>query len=107
MTGGVRVLCRPGLRDGFAMAGVQALSTMDASELPVLLDGLMGQEGVGVVLVEESLYELLPEARRHTLERRMRPVVVPFPGPRAEETPQAELLLVKLLRQAIGYRVRL
>jgi len=107
VTGTLRVVCRPGLRDGFALAGVRALPAMDGGETAALLDALASQDEVGVVLVEESLYESLPETRRRALDRRMRPLLVPFPGPRAGETPLADLQLVQLLRRAIGYRVRL
>jgi vacuolar-type H+-ATPase subunit F/Vma7 len=107
MTRGVRVVCRPSLRDGFALAGVQALPALDAREAALILDDLLGRSEVGVVLVEESLFETLSETRRRALEQRTLPLVVPFPGPRPEETPTAELYLVQLLRRAIGYRVHL
>lgn len=103
----LRVLCGPGLRDGFALAGVPSLAASDASEAAHLLERLAASPDVGVVLIEEHLYEGLPEELRRTLERSALPVVIPFPGPRREEAPDAAARLVELLRRAIGYRVRL
>jgi vacuolar-type H+-ATPase subunit F/Vma7 len=108
MTHSVRVVCRPAVRDGFALAGVRSVPAVDASEAAAVLAGLVEQSDTGVVLVEESLYRALPEELRDSLEHRTVPVVVPFPGPRAAgERPSAEADLVELLRSAIGYRVRL
>lgn len=103
----LRVVCRPSLADGFALAGVSALPAADAAEAATLVAGLVTQGDVGVVLVEESLFAALPDAQRRALERQPLPVVIPVPGPRAEGAPPAERHLVELLQRAIGYRVRL
>jgi vacuolar-type H+-ATPase subunit F/Vma7 len=62
---------------------------------------------VGVVLVEEDLFEALPEELHRSLERQPLPIVVPFPGPTWVKRPPPEAYVVELLRRAIGYRVRL
>lgn len=103
----LRVVCRPSLADGFALAGVRALPAADGLEAGVLIDGLLGSPDVGVVLVEESLFGALSEARRRGLEQRPLPVVIPIPGPRAAGAPPSERRLVEVLQRAIGYRVRL
>jgi vacuolar-type H+-ATPase subunit F/Vma7 len=107
MSHALRVLCRPALRAGFALAGVPCLPASDAAQAASLLSGLAGQPEVGVVLVEQVLFDALPVETHRALERRALPVVIPFPGPRREEAPAAEAQLVELLRRAIGYRVRL
>jgi vacuolar-type H+-ATPase subunit F/Vma7 len=103
----LRVVCRPSLAAGFALAGVPALPASDPKEAATLVLGLAARADVGVVLVEESLFAALPDARRRALERQPLPVVIPVPGPRAEGAPPAERHLVELLQRAIGYRVRL
>ncbi|HXW96481.1 MAG TPA: V-type ATP synthase subunit F, partial [Gemmatimonadales bacterium] len=63
---------------------------------------------VGVILLEDTLYEHLPEELHRALGRRALPMVVPFPGPRWEARPEsAEAYVIELLRQVVGYRVRL
>jgi vacuolar-type H+-ATPase subunit F/Vma7 len=105
---GVRVLARPEIAAGFALAGlrpVEAGSDADAGER---LDELLVTPDVGVVLMEEGLYDGLAEDIRRRLGRRALPMVVPFPEPAWAERPQgAEAYIVELLRQVIGYRVRL
>jgi len=103
----LRVVCRPDSLEGFALAGVRALSASDARECAVLLERLVAEPEHGVLLVEDALYRALPDELRERLERRAVPVVVPFPGPQREEAAPAELELVEMLRRAIGYRVRL
>jgi vacuolar-type H+-ATPase subunit F/Vma7 len=107
MTHTLRVVCRPSVCDGFALAGVHALGATDATEAAAVLRELAAQPEPGVIFVEEALYRGLPETLRTTLERRAVPVVVPFPGPRGEARPSIENELVEMLRTAIGHRVRL
>lgn len=103
----LRVVCRPALSDGFALAGVACVPAADALEAAAVVARLAREGSIGVLLVEDALYRALPEALRDDLERRPLPVVVPFPGPVREGRPSAEEELVELLRGAIGYRVRL
>jgi len=107
MTHTLRVICRPSTCDGFALAGVHGLGAADGTEAAALLGELMGQAAPGVIFVEESLYRGLPESLHDALEHRAVPVVIPFPGPRAEARPSAESELIEMLRAAIGHRVRL
>jgi vacuolar-type H+-ATPase subunit F/Vma7 len=79
-----------------------------ADEGVASLRDLLAQPDVGVVLVEESFHDRLPEDVRRRLARNPLPIVVPFPGPAWEERPEAaESYIVELLRRVIGYRVRL
>lgn len=107
MTHTLRVVCRPAIRDGFSLAGINSIPAVDSVEAAALLSRLVDQPELGVLLVEEELYRGLPDPLRDSLERRSLPVVVPFPVPRRGERPSAEAALVELLRRAIGYRVRL
>jgi vacuolar-type H+-ATPase subunit F/Vma7 len=104
----VRVLCSPAVAAGFRLAGLTPLEAGDAEEGGRRLAGLMESRDVGVVLVEEPFYVALPDTARRRLARQPMPMVVPFPGP-AWLPPRegAEAFIAELLRQAIGYRVRL
>ncbi len=105
---GVRVLCRPEIGAGFALAGLEAVDAATAEQGRDRLQELLAQPDVGVVLMEEDLYDGLSEDMRRQLGRRPLPMVVPFPEPtwgERAETPDA--YIVELLRQVIGYRVRL
>jgi vacuolar-type H+-ATPase subunit F/Vma7 len=62
---------------------------------------------MGVVLVQQDFHDALPDDLRHHLQRHPLPMVVPFPGPARVAVPEAEGYIVELLRQVIGYRVRL
>lgn len=103
----VRVLCRPEVAAGFALAGLRPLEASDPADGVARLRELLRDPAAGVVLVEESFYEALPDDVRLELGRRPLPMVVPFPGPRWEGRREAESFIVELLRQVIGYRVRL
>ena len=107
MRGTLRVLCRPAVCDGFALAGVRAVPVADGQEAAAALRRLLERSDLAVLLVEDALYRGLPEELREALARRATPIVVPFPGPAREERLSAEAELVELLRRSIGYRVRL
>jgi vacuolar-type H+-ATPase subunit F/Vma7 len=105
---GVRVLARPEVGSGFALAGLPTVPAASATQARECLQELLAMPDVGVVLIEEGWYEGLPDPVRRQLGRRPLPMVVPFPGPAwAQERETAEQYIVELLRQVIGYRVRL
>lgn len=105
---GVRVLSRPEIGVGFSLAGLRPIEAGSAAQACERLQELLATPEVGVVLMEEGFYERLPEELRRQLGRRPLPMVVPFPEPAwAARTEQADAYIVELLRQVIGYRVRL
>ena len=104
----VRVLCRPAVAAGFRLAGLTPLEADAADEGARQLDALVSAGETAVVLVEESFVAALPPAARRRLARQPMTVIVPFPGPLwAPPREAAEAFIADLLRQAIGYRVRL
>ena len=107
MTHALRVVCRPAVRDGFALAGVGSVAADDGTEAAAVLRRLVAQPATGVILIEQGLYHALPEELRDDLEHRTLPIVVPFPGPARGDRTSPEVELVEMLRRAIGYRVRL
>jgi vacuolar-type H+-ATPase subunit F/Vma7 len=103
-----RVLCRPEVAAGFALAGLAPIEAATPEAGVAAVRELLGQPGIGAVLVEEACYGALPDEVRRQVGRRPLPMVVPFPGPAwTERAEDAEAYIVELLRQVIGYRVRL
>ena len=108
MSYGVRVLCRPAVAAGFRLAGVAPTEAADPVEGARLLRTMLDQAGHGVILVEDEIYAAVPDTTRREIARRPLPMVVPIPGPTWAPAAQGpEAYIAELLRQAIGYRVRL
>ena len=104
----LRVLSGPELATGFSLAGISAVPANDAASATLRFRELLDDPTIGVVLLEERFHDLLPDDVRRQLSRRPLPMVVPFPGISWEAAPgAAESYIVELLRQVIGYRVRL
>lgn len=103
----VRAVCRPELAPGFALAGLAAVEAGSPAEGGRRLEALLDEPEAGVVLVEEPFYAALSEESRRRLGRRPLSMVVPFPSPVWAAGVSAEAYVVEILRQAIGYRVRL
>jgi vacuolar-type H+-ATPase subunit F/Vma7 len=102
------VLCSPEVAPGFGLAGLPTVEAEADQDVSLLVDAEVGQPEVGVVLMQERLYDRLPEEARRRLGKRALPMVVPFPDPTLETRPEAaEAYIVELLRQVVGYRVRL
>ena len=108
MPGNVRVLGPAEVTAGFALAGLRTVTADTIEEERDRMAELLAEPDVAVVLVEEGCYGRLPEDVRRHISRRPLPMVVPFPGP-AWQAPAgaADAYIVDLLRQVIGYRVRL
>lgn len=108
MSYGIRVLSRPEIGAGFALAGLRPIEAVTLEEAAERLRELRAAPDVGVVLIEAAFYDRLPEDLRRQLGREPLPLVVPFPEPAWVATPEpAETYIVELLRRVIGYRVRL
>lgn len=104
----VNVICRPEVATGFTLAGWPAVEAASADEAAQRLLDLAACEDTGVVLMQDDLYDRLPPDVLRMLAKRTLPMVVPFPGPVWDECLRGpEGYIVEMLRQAIGYRVRL
>jgi vacuolar-type H+-ATPase subunit F/Vma7 len=102
-----RVVCRPALAAGFALAGLAADTVGPDESAEPVLTALVRRDDVGVLLLEEEIFDGLAPDYRGRLERSSVPVLIPFPGPAWEARPSAEERVIELLRRAIGYRVKL
>ena len=104
----VRIVCRPEVGVGFGLAGLPRIEAQDAAEAMARMLHLLRSPHVGVVLVQEEFYASLSDEMKRELGRRPLPMVVPFPGPAWAGRPEgSETHIIEILRQAIGYRVRL
>jgi vacuolar-type H+-ATPase subunit F/Vma7 len=104
----VQVIGRPHTASGFTLAGIPAVEAATDAEGSARMLEAAADPAVGVILVEETIYSALPEPARRELDRRPLPMIIPFPtAVWAPGREAAEAYLVEILRQAIGYRVRL
>lgn len=104
----VRVICRPEIAPGLGLTSLPVSGAGPVAEADATVQGLIGDPAVGVLLVEDAVHDRLPDELRRRLARRPIPILVPFPGPRWDERRDAaESYIIELLRQVIGYRVRL
>ena len=101
------VIASPGLSAGFSLAGVQVIQAADGQSAGREIERLVNEATAGVVIIDESLYQDLPEELRSGLSRTATPVVIPVPGPAWTAESTAHEYIVEILRRAIGYRVRL
>lgn len=98
----------PLLASGFRLAGLRVTEARTGAEAVAAAERLAGQADAGVILVEQALFDAIPEPRRHALERAPSPILVPVPAAEwAAGRGAAEAYIVELLQRAIGYRVRL
>lgn len=104
----VSVICRQEVASGFALAGLSVTEVVSAEDGAARLLDLISRRESGVILVEDRIYERLGKEVRRAVGRRPLPMIVPFPGPVWSEAAVAgESYIVEMLRQAIGYSVRL
>lgn len=107
MSVGLVALCHPEVAAGFALAGIPTVTAPTAPAATDRMRELLDRPAVGLVLIEEGFHRQLPEDLKRQLARRPLPMVVPFPGTAWSAAEAAESYIVELLRQVIGYRVRL
>ncbi|HSR43557.1 MAG TPA: V-type ATP synthase subunit F [Longimicrobiales bacterium] len=103
----LRVVCRPGVAAGFELAGIAARTAEDPEEARIATLELAGDPDVGVIAVEEDLVSDSVELEEE-IRRSGGATLLPFPGPTWVERPEAPREYVaRILRRAIGYRVRI
>lgn len=104
----LRVVTAPALAPGFRLAGLPVDEVESPGDAAAAIERLTREHDAGVILVQQDLWERLPEAARRALERAPVPIVVPIPPPQwAAHGRGAEDYILDLLQRAIGYRVRL
>ena len=96
------VISSPGLSAGFALAGVPVFEATDGADAARQIDHLPDAMNVGVILIDEPLYEDLPEEVRRDLRRAPVPVVIPVPGPDWTTETTAHEYIVEILRRALS-----
>jgi vacuolar-type H+-ATPase subunit F/Vma7 len=101
------VIAGTGLTAGFALAGVHVLEAANGDHAAREIARLADQGATGVIIIEEPLYQSIPEEVRRGFARTSLPVVIPVPGPDWTAESSAHEYIVEILRRAIGYRVRL
>jgi vacuolar-type H+-ATPase subunit F/Vma7 len=103
----VAVVGDPHVTLGFRLAGVRPHVVDSKEAAGGLLAAMVRESAWGVILVQE---DFMPDAAPLSAPRPGGglPILVPFPGPTRERPPgEAEAYVAELLRQAVGYRVRL
>ncbi|MDE3129340.1 MAG: ATPase [Gemmatimonadota bacterium] len=104
----IRAVASPPLAAGLRLAGIPADDAPSPAAAGERVAALAADPELGILLVEQPLYEALADPLRHELETRALPIVVPVPVPRwGAPADRAEAYILELLRRAIGYRVRL
>ncbi len=104
----VRAIATPALAAGLRLAGLPADETEDPVEAAERVSALVQEPDLGILLVEQPLFDAFPALLRRELENRALPIVVPVPRAAwGAVTDRAESYILDLLRRAIGYRVKL
>lgn len=93
---------------GFRLAGIGARSTETPEELQRSSESLLVDPWVRLVLVDESLFRLLPERFQRKLEDSRSPVFIPIPAFRPSKIAvKPEEYVARLMRRAIGYHIKI
>lgn len=93
------------VRLGFNLAGIRELVCSPA-ELAQTVRGLMKEEQVGIIAVDERLLAQTGAEDLHILGKEWRGLLLVLPGPAAEEIVHEDYAM-QLIKKAIGYHVRL
>ncbi len=105
--GRLAVITTPQSSAGFALTGVSVFPEANGVSAARRIELLITKSEASVVMIEDALYEDLPEDLRRVLRYKTTPVVIPIPGPNWGAESTAHDYIVDILRRAIGYRVRL
>lgn len=103
----VRVFVRSDFAAGLELAGLSVTRVDVPHRAADAIRQAAARADVGVVLVDEVLYHALPRELLSRFDREALPIVAPIPAPHRDLEGDAQAYILDILRQAIGYRVRL
>lgn len=102
------MITQPGLSMGFRAAGFDCREVGEKEGVGPVLLALQEEGRYGLVAVEERLMEGVPENVMQRLKKRGLPIIVNINVPlRWVELPSGESPVVRLIRRAIGYQIKI
>lgn len=101
-------VCNADVALGFAAGGLEVVAASDPSVAVQVVETLLEDTGVSLVGVVMPWYERLPERLLRRAGTGSRPIVCPMDDfNRRPERTAAEEHLVRLVRRAVGYHLKL
>lgn len=101
------VITDPGTATGFRMAGIETHEVSDIHQMRSKVLELMKTDSYGLIAVSEELGGDLGDEINRMIKYRALPVILPFPLPKGGVVESGEEYLSKLVKQAIGFYVKL
>jgi V/A-type H+-transporting ATPase subunit F len=93
---------------GFQTAGLETLEVDQKADLSGLLLGLQAEGRYGLIAVEEALLDKVSANAMKRLRKKGLPVIIPINLPvKWGEAEAGESPVVRLIRRAIGYQIKL
>jgi V/A-type H+-transporting ATPase subunit F len=102
------VMTDPDTALGFRLAGVEATAVADQAEAAERLLALLRTKESGIVIYNEDYLAAVPEKSQVAMEESLAPIFFSIPVARAAPFRKGrEEYLVRLLRRAIGYQLKI
>jgi len=101
------VITDSGTATGFRMAGVDTFEVATKQQLQAKLAELIKTDVYGLIAVNQDLAADLGEEVDRVMKTRALPVILPFPVPKGGSVESGEAYLNKLVKDAIGFYVKL
>ncbi len=102
-----KVAARRGEGLGFRLAGAPVEEIEEGQEAE-RLKAIVSDPSLGVLAIEETLLDRVPEALLQRVGREGVPVLLPFALPKGwQEAGRGEQYVATLIRRAIGYHIKI
>ncbi|HEU4938849.1 MAG TPA: V-type ATP synthase subunit F [Vicinamibacterales bacterium] len=101
------MVLRSEITAGVELAGLAVTRVDAAHDAADTIRHAAANADLGIVLVDDALYRTLPRELRSRFDREALPIIAAIPAPHRNVDGEAEAYILEILKQAIGYRVRL
>lgn len=102
------IITGPGASLGFRCAGVECFEAGADVDLPAFLLKLQAEGRYGLVAVEEKMLKKVPDHEMRRIHKRGLPIIIPINIPENwGEVEFGESPVVRLIRRAIGYQIKI
>lgn len=105
---GFLVITEPEDSAGFRCAGFDCIEVKEGDGVSELLLTIMNEGKYGLVAIDQRLLDKVPENVMRRIKKRGQPIVMHINIPRKwEEKEFGESPIVRLIRSAIGYQIKI
>jgi vacuolar-type H+-ATPase subunit F/Vma7 len=104
----ILIITFPSMAVGYRLAGTEVLEVREDDNFTEILNSVLKIDDLGILCVEESILNDVPEPFMRRIGKLAMPLIVPITTPATwKGRKEGESYITRLIRRAIGYQIKI